>query len=231
MADAVATRLKLARPEFVAPSVALAPEPDDEVPAPDGPRDDDDPDEPDEPALAPTDRFPALDPAPAEPPPAGAGACTDGTDGVDTVGVRTGGTLGTGTGGGPGLGTETVRTVGVGSEGVETVGVGREGVETVGVATRGVETVGVGSEGVLGTVRAELKRGCIPSNTAASPPTASHSPILAAFRRTPLNRLSSRIAWPLQCPRMSSYTYPLLMIFIRTQTDSLRGIGPEVARS
>ena len=50
----------------------------------------DDPDAPEEPELAPTDPLRAADPAPDDPPPPGAGACTDGSDGVETAGVRTG---------------------------------------------------------------------------------------------------------------------------------------------
>ena len=105
----------------------------------------------------------AADPAPAEPPRGPVPAtCTDGTDGVDTVGVRnrrgagTGSGGGVGTGGGVGLGIEQSETVGVGTDGVETVGVGTDGVETVGVRHASTRA-DMGT--VVGTVRAGLECG------------------------------------------------------------------------
>ena len=61
------------------------------------------------------------------------------------------------------MGLETVGTVGVGSDGVDTVGVGTEGVDTVGVGTVAVDTATM-----VGTVRAGLEYGCMPSASNAS---------------------------------------------------------------
>lgn len=118
--------------------------------------DPDDPDGPEELELPPADWLELPDPPEGDPPTTGAGACTDGSDGVETVGVCTGGGLGNETGGGVGPGTETV---GGGSVGVETEGVETVGVETVGTDTEGVDTLGVDSDTETdGTVRAAL--GC-----------------------------------------------------------------------
>lgn len=183
----------------------------------------------DEPLLAPEEPPAAPGPDPEDPPPPGAGACAEGSAGVETVGVRTGGTLGVGTGGGLGFGTDTLGTVGVGSVGVGsgvfgTVGVGSDGVETVGVGTDGVDTVGIETEGVesVGRVSAGLACGWIPTRRTATAARTMASAGLPASSARRLNRFRSRTRRPLQPPCMASYMYPLLMNFIRTQSDSTR---------
>ncbi len=178
-----------ARPELFEPAIGLVLWAEDGPLALDVLDPDDDPGEADEPVLPATDRAPAPEPAPADPPRLGAGACTEGTDGVDTLGVRTGGGLGRWTGSGGGLGTETVGTVGVVTEGVETVGVVTVGMDTVGVDTVGVDTVGVDTVGVdtvgvdnVGTVRAGLEWGWMPTRRTATAARNPQSITLAASR-------------------------------------------------
>lgn len=156
----------------------------------------------------------------------GAGTLTDGTDGVDTVGARTGGGagrctgagagVGTGDGSGVGLGIETVGTVGVVSDGVETVGVGTEGVDTVGVGTVTVDTATM-----VGTVRAGLECGCMPSTSNASATRTPPRATLTGTRRKRPGRPVSRARKPLQPPVMPSQTYPFLMVANRPQWDPM----------
>jgi hypothetical protein len=138
------------RPGLVELPAVPAPEAGDAVPSA---LEAEDPDDPNDGELPLADRLRLSDPAPDDPEPPGAGACTDGGDGVETVGAGRG--LGTRTGGGVGLGIETGGIGGVGTEGVETVGVGSEGVETDGVVVDGTETTGVDTDGTesVGTVR------------------------------------------------------------------------------
>jgi hypothetical protein len=143
---------------------------------PDDADDPDDRDEPEEPPLTPVDRLRLPDPPADVKPLLDAGACTDGRDGVETVGAWTGGGLDSVTGGGSGLGIETV--------GTEIVGVETDGTETLGVDTDGTFAVGVDTDGTdtLGTVRAGLECGGMPTRRTANAASSNASAALAAFR-------------------------------------------------